>query len=67
MASTLVRQPGGYDEPFSMRSNPTGRSGTANSPRGVLGGGGDRSSARNGGRLALIFGDSESSRWGALR
>jgi hypothetical protein len=38
--------------------------GMANSPKGVLGGGVDRSSARDGGRLALIFGNGGSSRWG---
>jgi hypothetical protein len=35
-----------------------------NSPKGVLGSDGDQSSACDGGQLALIFGDSWSSRWG---
>jgi hypothetical protein len=35
-----------------------------NSPKGVLGGGGDQSSACDGGLLALILGDGWSSRWG---
>jgi hypothetical protein len=35
-----------------------------NSPKGVLGGDGDRSSVRDGGWLAPIFGDCVSSRWG---
>jgi hypothetical protein len=64
MALTPTRQPGGYDEPFSMRSSPTGRRGMANSPKGVLGGSGDRSSARDSGQLDPIFGDGGSSRWG---
>jgi hypothetical protein len=34
-----------------------------NSPKGVLGGGGDRSSVHDGGRLAPIFGDDGSSQW----
>jgi hypothetical protein len=48
MAATPVRQPGGYNEPSSIRSSSTGRGGTVNSPRGILGGSGDRSSARDG-------------------
>jgi hypothetical protein len=36
----------------------------ANSPKGVLGGGEDRSSASDGGRLAPIFGNGGSSLWG---
>jgi hypothetical protein len=35
-----------------------------NSPKGILGGGGDRSSAHDGGWLALIFSDGGSARWG---
>jgi hypothetical protein len=35
-----------------------------NSPKGVLGDGGDQSSAHDGGRLATIFGDGGSSWWG---
>jgi hypothetical protein len=35
-----------------------------NSPKGVLEGGGDRSSVCDGGRLAPIFSDGRSSRWG---
>jgi hypothetical protein len=62
MAPTPARQPEGYNEPFSMRSSPTGRHGMTNSPKGVLGGSGDRSSACDGGRLAPIFGDGGSSR-----
>jgi hypothetical protein len=34
-----------------------GRRGTTNSPKGVLGGGDDRSNACDGGQLAPIFGD----------
>jgi hypothetical protein len=49
MDPTSARWPGGYDEPFSMRSSPTGA--TRDSPKGVLGGGGDQSSARDGGVL----------------
>jgi hypothetical protein len=40
MAATPMRQPGGYGEPVSLMSSPTGASGMANSPKGVLGGGG---------------------------
>jgi hypothetical protein len=36
----------------------------ANSPKGVLGGGSDRSSVREGGLVGPIFGDGRSSRWG---
>jgi hypothetical protein len=48
-----------------LRFSPTGgRRRTANSPKGVLSSSGDRSSARDGGRLALIFGDGGSTCWG---
>jgi hypothetical protein len=60
MTATPVRQPGGYDEPITMRSSPTGRRGTANSPKRVLGGGGDQSSARDGVPFFLKIGDGES-------
>jgi hypothetical protein len=57
MAATPVRQPGGYGEPFSMRSSPTG---VANSPKGILGGGGDWSSARDEVSFFLKLYDGES-------
>jgi hypothetical protein len=41
-----------------------GRRATVNSPKGVLGGGGDWSNARDGGHLAPIFGDDGRSQWG---
>jgi hypothetical protein len=64
MAPTLARWPGGYVEPFSMRSSPTGVARDGDSPRVVLSGGGVRRVASDGGRLAPIFGDGRSSWWG---
>jgi hypothetical protein len=54
-----MRHPGGYGKPSSMRSSSTGRHGTTNSPRGILGGGGDRSSARYGVPFFLKLDDDE--------
>jgi hypothetical protein len=63
MTATPVRRPGGYGEPFSMRSSPTGWHRMANSPKGVFSGGGDRSSARDGVPFFLKLGDGESVLW----
>jgi hypothetical protein len=60
MDATLTRQPRGYDEPFSMRSSPTGWRGTMNSPKGILGGSDDWSSAHDGVPFFLKLGDGES-------
>jgi hypothetical protein len=52
MASTPMRQPRGYSEPFSTRSSPTGAVWDGEfSPRGFLGGGSDQSNVRDGGGL----------------
>jgi hypothetical protein len=65
MAPTPARQPGAYGQPFSMRSSPMGVAWDGElTTKGVSGGSGDRSSARDRGRLVLIFGDGGSSRWG---
>jgi hypothetical protein len=58
-AATPARQPGGYGEPSSMRSSSMGWHGMANSPRGILGGGGDQSSACDGVPFFLKHDDGE--------
>jgi hypothetical protein len=59
MAASPVRQPRGYGEPSSMRYSSMGQRGMANSPRGILGGGSDRSSEHDGVPFFLKLGDSE--------